>query len=51
MTATTSGAQSRSTCFGDVRDPIASAWPAYLDGERSLPEAATALVEALASAR
>jgi hypothetical protein len=37
--------------FGEVRDPIAAAWSPYLDGERSLPEAATALVQALDAAR
>jgi hypothetical protein len=37
--------------FGDVRDPIAAAWSPYLDGERSLPEAATDLVERLKADR
>jgi hypothetical protein len=31
--------------FADVREPIASAWSRYLDGERSLTEAATQLLE------
>ncbi len=35
-------------CSGQTpREPIAGTWPGYLDGERALPEAATALFEAL----
>jgi hypothetical protein len=37
--------------FGDVRGPIAGAWSRYLDGERSLEEAAADLVERLDAAR
>lgn len=36
--------------FGNVRDPIAVEWSPYLDGQRSLPEAATKLVEGLEGA-
>ena len=36
--------------FGNVRQPIAAAWSPYLDGERSLPEAAADLVERLEAA-
>jgi hypothetical protein len=37
--------------FGDVREPIAAEWRPYLDGERSLADAAARLVERLEAAR
>jgi len=33
--------------FERLRDPIKSAWEGYLNGTRSMPESATALVGAL----
>lgn len=37
--------------FGNVREPIAATWAQYLDGERTMPDAAAALIEALETAR
>jgi hypothetical protein len=37
--------------FGDVREPIAAEWRPYLDGERSLADAAARLVDRLEAAR
>lgn len=37
--------------FGAVREPIATSWSRYLDGERTLAEAAADLSGALDSAR
>jgi hypothetical protein len=37
--------------FGNVREPIATVWPSYLDGESSLSETATRLFEVLDPAR